>query len=418
MTMREFLSGQAFDCYTHFGAHPTRDGVRFRVYAPGARFVQLIGECNHWQGEEMYREEQGCWTVTLPQAWVGMLYKYKITGQDGSVVDHSDPFGFSTQLRPESASVVCDLSRFSFSDEEWMQKREKNYNRPVSIYEVHLGSFAQNPDDPNGWYSYEALAPKLIAHCKEHGFTHLELLPVSEHPSDNSWGYQTTGFFAPTSRSGTPTQLMSLVNQCHQHGIGVITDFVPVHFAIDAYSLHRFDGTPLYEYPDEDTGYSQWGSHNFNFGKGEVRSLLQSAANYWLDVYHFDGIRMDAICNAIYWLGDSRRGVNQRGVEFIQQMNLGLNRLHPTCMLMAEDSSDFLKVTAPVEYDGLGFDYKWDMGWMNDTLNYFKLEPLARKYHYHDIAVFLQRAVFAALLPRRSGSRQSHHCAEDVGGQL
>ena len=390
MTMREFLSGEAFDCYTHFGAHPTRDGVRFRVYAPNARFVQLIGECNHWQGEEMYREEQGCWTVTLPQAWTGMLYKYKITGADGSVVDHNDPFGFFTQLRPDSASIVCDLSRFTFSDEEWMKQRDKNYNRPVSIYEVHLGSFVQNPDDPNGWYSYEALAPKLIAHCKEHGFTHLELLPISEHPSDNSWGYQTTGFFAPTSRYGTPIQLMSLVNQCHQQGIGVITDFVPVHFAIDAYGLHRFDGTPLYEYPDGDTGYSEWGSHNFNLAKGEARSLLQSAANYWLGVYHFDGIRMDAICNAIYWLGNPDRGVNDQGVKFIQQMNLGLNRLHPTCMLMAEDSSDFLKVTAPVEYDGLGFDYKWDMGWMNDTLNYFKLEPLARQYHYNDITFSMQ----------------------------
>jgi 1,4-alpha-glucan branching enzyme len=220
---------------------------------------------------------------------------------------------------------------------------------------------------------------------KENHYTHIEFMPLSEHPADCSWGYQVTGFYSPTSRYGTAQDLQYLVNECHKAGIGVIMDFVPVHFAMDYYSLSRFDGTPLYEYPEREKGYSEWGSCNFNYYRGETRSFLQSAAAYWLDVYHCDGVRMDAISNVIYWQGNQDRGVNTGALDFIKEMNAGLQSLYPTAMLIAEDSSAFPKVTAPVSYDGLGFDYKWDMGWMNDTLDFFKLAPWERSANYHKL---------------------------------
>jgi 1,4-alpha-glucan branching enzyme len=266
-----------------------------------------------------------------------------------------------------------------------MKNRTKNYNEPMNIYEVHLGSWKSNANDPNGWYNYSQLADLLIPYAKENHITHLEFLPLSEHPADCSWGYQNTGFFSPTSRYGTTSQLKDLVNKCHNAGIGVIMDFVPVHFAIDGYALEKYDGTYLYEYPPSDVGISEWGTCNFNHSRGQTRSLLQSAANFWLDVFHFDGLRMDAISRAIYWGGDPARGVNQHTVDFIKNMNVGLQKRHPTAMLIAEDSTSFPKITAPVAYDGLGFDYKWDLGWMNDTLDYFRIAPWERHNHYHKL---------------------------------
>ncbi len=290
------------------------------------------------------------------------------------------------ELRPNSASVIVDLDQYKFHDRIWMDRRQKTYEQPMNIYEMHLGSWHTNPEDPNGWYTYEELAEPLIAYLKENHYNYVEFLPLSEHPADVSWGYQTTGYFSPTSRYGTAEQLKKLVDTCHQADIGVIMDFVPVHFAIDDYGLAMFDGTALYEYPNDAVGHSEWGTCNFMHSRGEVRSFLQSAAEYWLEEFHFDGIRMDAISRIIYWQGDPNRGVNGNAVEFIRYMNQELHRRHPTALLIAEDSTNFLKVTAPVEYNGLGFDYKWDLGWMNDTLNYFRTPPAERPSHYYKLS--------------------------------
>lgn len=391
MKMDEFYRGDAFDCYEYFGAHLEGDGVVFRVYAPNAAGVCLIGEFSNWENIEMTQKwQQQVYECYVENAKKGMLYKYRIYGRDGSVVEHCDPYGFSMELRPNFASVIVDLKEYQFTDEKWMAKRDKNYNKPMNIYEVHLGSWHTNPADENGYYRYEEIADRLISYVKENHFNYIEFLPLSEHPFDGSWGYQNTGFFAPTSRYGEPKGLKELIDKCHKNDIGVIMDFVPVHFARDGYGLPKFDGTALYEYDNQDVGESEWGSYNFIHSRGEVRSFLQSAANYWLSEYHFDGIRMDAISRAIYWQGDPRRGVNERSVEFIKTMNEGLHKIHPQAILIAEDSTDFLKVTAPVSYGGLGFDYKWDMGFMNDTLEYFKLEPVHRPANYHKLTFSMQ----------------------------
>lgn len=386
MNIHDFYVGKAFDAYEYFGAHAETDGVVFRTYAPNARAVWLIGEFNGWQEDPMIQEgKSGVFMAFSREARPGMMYKFKLLGQDGTITDHCDPYGFGMELRPNNASIIRDLSEYTFKDSAWMKKRDKNYNQPLNIYELHLGSWKTDEERENGWYRYCDIADELIAYVKENKYTHIEFLPLSEHPADCSWGYQNTGFFSPTSRYGTCRDFMELVDKCHQKGIGVIMDFVPVHFAIDDYALAKYDGTNLYEYPDSDVGVSEWGTRNFNFARGETRSFLQSAANYWLKEYHVDGIRMDAISRAIYWIGDPNRGVNQCSVDFIKGMNDGLHRLHPDVMLIAEDSTNFLKVTAPVAYEGIGFDYKWDMGWMNDTLEYFKIPPKERSAHYHKL---------------------------------
>lgn len=386
MNIRDFYVGKVFDAYDYFGAHPDKNGVWFRVYAPSAEKISLIGEFNQWEGQWMeHCENHGVYQLYVPDAKPGMLYKYKIYG-GGRVTDHCDPYGFGMELRPNSASVVVDLSEYKFHDRVWIDRRQKTYEQPMNIYEMHAGSWHTNPEDPNGWYNYAELAEPLIAYLKENHYNYVEFLPLSEHPADVSWGYQTTGYFSPTSRYGTAAQLKELIDKCHQADIGVILDFVPVHFAMDDYGLAMFDGTPLYEYPNAAVGHSEWGTCNFMHSRGEVRSFLQSAAEYWLEEFHFDGIRMDAISRIIYWQGDPNRGVNGNAVEFIRYMNQELHRRHPTALLIAEDSTNFLKVTAPVEYNGLGFDYKWDLGWMNDTLNYFKTPPSERPSHYYKLS--------------------------------
>ena len=267
-----------------------------------------------------------------------------------------------------------------------MKKRSIHREAPLNIYEVHFGSWRKKVnDDPEGWYTYREMADLLIPYLNENGYNYVELMPLSEHPCDESWGYQNTGFFAPTSRYGTPDDLRYFVNACHKHKIGVLMDFVPVHFAVDAYALWNYDGSALYEYPNQDVGYSEWGSCNFMHSRGEVRSFLQSAAAYWLAEYHFDGLRMDAVSNLIYWQGNEARGVNNLAVSFIQNMNQGLKDRFPTAMLVAEDSSSYPGVTKTVCDGGLGFDYKWDMGWMNDTLNYFRTAPEYRSANYHKL---------------------------------
>ena len=383
MLPQEYHTGACFDLYRHLGAHPCKGGWSFRIWAPGALDVQLEGDFNGWQGAPMSRDNAGVWSCTA-KAKEGQLYKFRVLGPDGSWVEHSDPCALAAELRPGTASRLFDLSHLEaqFTDGVWMAGQDKHYDRPMNIYEMHAGSWKRKPD--GSWYDYEELAQELIPWLVEHQYTHVELLPLAEHPFDGSWGYQNTGYFAPTSRYGTPVQFARFVNACHLAGIGVLMDFVPVHFAKNADGLARLDGTFLYEY-DSDVGQSEWGTCNFNFYRGEVRSFLNSAAAIWLDLYHCDGIRMDAISRALYWLGDPSRGVNQGAVQFLQNMNQGLHQRFPSAILTAEDSTNFLKVTAPVEYDGLGFDYKWDMGWMHDTLDFFATPFDQRRDAYHKL---------------------------------
>ena len=393
MNIQDFYIGKSFDAYEFFGAHKIGDKILFRVYAPNAAKVSLVGEFNDWQEEAMEQQHQsGIYSITSEKARVGMMYKYCIHTRDGQVVYHCDPYGFAMELRPNTASYIVDLDEYKFNDDEWMNNRDKCYNKPLNIYEIHMGSWMTRKDKDinNGWYRYNEIADTLINYVKENGFTHIEIMPLCEHPVDCSWGYQNTGFFSPTSRYGTNRDLKELIDKCHRANVGVILDFVPVHFAVDDYGLAKFDGTELYEYPHRDVGASEWGTCNFIHSRGEVCSFLQSSANYWLKEYHFDGLRMDAISRAIYWQGNPARGVNSCAINFIRNMNVGLHKLHPTAMIIAEDSTAYPKVTAPVEYNGLGFDYKWDLGWMNDTLEYFKISPKERPNHYYKLTFSME----------------------------
>lgn len=393
MNIQDFYIGKSFDAYEFFGAHKIGDKILFRVYAPNAAKVSLVGEFNDWQEEAMEQQHQsGIYSITSEKARVGMMYKYCIHTRDGQVVYHCDPYGFAMELRPNTASYIVDLDEYKFNDDEWMNNRDKCYNKPLNIYEIHMGSWMTRKDKEinNGWYRYNEIADTLINYVKENGFTHIEIMPLCEHPVDCSWGYQNTGFFSPTSRYGTNRDLKELIDKCHRANVGVILDFVPVHFAVDDYGLAKFDGTELYEYPHRDVGASEWGTCNFIHSRGEVCSFLQSSANYWLKEYHFDGLRMDAISRAIYWQGNPARGVNSCAINFIRNMNDGLHKLHPTAMIIAEDSTAYPKVTAPVEYNGLGFDYKWDLGWMNDTLEYFKIPPKERPNHYYKLTFSME----------------------------
>lgn len=389
--MRDYLQGHATAAYRFFGAHPDSNGCQFRVYAPKARRVWLICSHNGWEPIPMDYDFSGFYALYAPGAAPGDMYKFRIEQADGRIVDKADPYGVQMELRPKTASIINRLDGFKFTDAVWMHKRDIGYNIPLNIYELHCGSWRQKPHDPNqkedfGWLNYRELAKQLIPYLKENHFTHVELLPLSEHPFDGSWGYQVSGFYAVTSRYGTPQDFMAFVDACHANGIGVILDFVPVHFVTDEFSLIRFDGTPLYEYEEQDIAYSQWGSCNFDYYKPTVRSFLISAACFWLEHYHVDGLRMDAISNVLYWQGDMSRGINIGGVQFLKELNYQIKQRFPNVMLIAEDSTNFLKVTAPVHYDGLGFDYKWDMGWMNDTLDFFRMPPAQRCSRYHQLS--------------------------------
>ncbi len=384
MDMYGFYTGRIFDAYEYLGCHVTEKGSVFRVFAPAALKVSVIGDFNNWTETEMDKIYDGnFWESEVPGAAEGMRYKYRIYRQDGKFIDHCDPYGFGMELRPENASVIRSLSAYQFHDDKWLRSRTDGKDKPVNIYELHRGSWKTNKEDENGWYRYHVLADHLIPYVKEQGYNYIELLPVSEHPSDNSWGYQSTGLYSPTSRYGTMDELKEFIDKCHQNGIGVLLDFVPVHFAVDDYALANFDGTPLYEYPHTDVGYSEWGSKNFNHSRGEVQSFLQSNANYWIKEYHFDGLRMDAISNIIYWQGNPDRGENRNATAFIRNMNRELKKRYPSIILAAEDSTAYPMVTGPAEKGGLGFDYKWDMGWMNDTLSFMQQNPEKRRNEYH-----------------------------------
>ena len=383
MELEEFYNGNEWYAYRYLGAHIANDGVVFRVYAPRAQKVALIGSFNGWHDQMMQRSgPSGIYTLTVSDAGEGDMYKFRIYHYDGTWTDKADPYGFSMEMRPCSASIIVNEKQGIFTDGEWMEHRSKLYDEPLHIYEIHFGSWKAKG---NRWYRYEEMAEELIPYLKEMGYTHVEIMPLNEHPLDESWGYQSTGFFAPTSRYGTPDGLKQFVNACHMAGIGVILDFVIVHFAVDEYGLADFDGEALYELSFPDVKYSEWGSCNFAHGRGETASFLKSCANYWLTEFHFDGLRMDAVSNIIYWRGRENCGINEEALHFVQSLNKGLQRIHPSAVLIAEDSTNYLKVTVPVEYGGLGFDYKWDLGFMHDTLRFFGYSIEERREHYEDI---------------------------------
>lgn len=395
-SMDEFYRGTSSNAYKYFGAHPAEEeaaGVIFRVYAPAAYQVEVIGDFNGWDGwnHKMNKNSNGVFELSVPEARVGQLYKFRVYQQGGNVVDKADPYAFHSELRPNTASIITRIDGVNvFHDSDWMQKRTKCYDQPMNIYEMHMGSWRKpygksEADGGAQWFRYDEIAYELVKYLKENNYTHVEVMPLAEYPFDGSWGYQVSQYYSATSRYGTPEQLMKFVDVCHENNIGVLIDFAFVHFVKDNYSLGNFDGTSLYEYPPSDVDQSEWGSYNFNLAKGEVQSYILSCAAFWLDTYHFDGIRMDAINNAIYWMGNKDRGVNDRSVSFFKRMNQQLNNEFNNVILIAEDSSDYPGVTAPVEKGGLGFDYKWDMGWMNDTLEYMKIDPLFRRGSHNKI---------------------------------
>ncbi|HJA92270.1 MAG TPA: 1,4-alpha-glucan branching protein GlgB [Candidatus Eisenbergiella merdipullorum] len=386
MDMYGFYTGKIFDAYEYLGCRPGRAGAVFRTFAPAADRISVIGSFNGWMETPMNKIYDGnFWECVIPEARTGDMYKYRIWRKDGTFRDHCDPYGLGMELRPQTASFIRDMTAYRFRDAGWMKRRSDCRKEPLNIYEIHAGSWKKKGKEETDWYRYDELADLLIPYLKECGYNYVELMPLGEHPSDASWGYQQTGFFSPTSRYGTADELKRMVDLFHQNGIGLILDFVPVHFAVDDYALADYDGTALYEYPSPDVGNSEWGSRNFMHSRGEVRSFLQSCADYWLKEYHFDGLRMDAISNMIYWQGQPERGVNRNAVEFLQYMNRGLKERHPGILLAAEDSTSFPGVTKGADAGGLGFDYKWDMGWMNDTLDYFRTDPEYRTGEYHKL---------------------------------
>ena len=383
-----FHQGSGTNMYMFFGAHFTNEsgeGVRFTVYAPHARTVSVVGGFNNWDINAARMERTGftgVWSVFVPGIREWESYKYYIEDRNGNPIYKADPYAFYSETRPETASKVYDIRQLKWSEGAWMKKRSKGFDSPISIYEVYAGGWKRQEKYP---YTYGMLEAELIPYVKEHGYTHIELMPLNEYPFDGSWGYQASGYFSVTSRYGNPTEFASFVNACHKAGIGVIMDMVPVHFVKDDFGLRMFDGEPLYEYRKREDAESEWGTLNFDLWNEEVRSFLISAAEFWLDIYHIDGLRMDAVSNLIYWGGNRDRGTNDGSLYFIKRMNYYLSKDYPDVMLIAEDSSDFPKVTWSTLDGGLGFDYKWDLGWMNDTLRYFELDPVYRKYHHNKL---------------------------------
>ena len=389
MNFESFYGGGCFEAYEYLGAHVTESGTVFRTYAPNAVKIFVIGEWNNWEEtDELKRTiDNKFFELECPGAKAGMMYKYRIYRYDGRFIDHCDPYGYGMQLRPENASVIRDLTDYKFTDEKWISQRGNFHKKPVNIYELHLGSWRKkDKESETGWFTYDELGEQLASYLKEMGYNFVELMPVCEHPSDESWGYQNTGYFSPTSRYGTAEQLMKMIDTLHNNGIGVILDWVPVHFAVDDYALADYDGTPLYEYGSSDVAYSEWGSCNFMHSKGEVKSFLQSSAKFWLKEFHFDGLRLDAISRIIYWQGNENRGYNQDAIDFLKGLNYRLRDMFPNCILVAEDSTQYPNITAPVNSGGLGFDFKWDMGWMHDTLEFFQKPYDERKSCYNQLS--------------------------------
>ena len=391
--------------YDVLGAHPRThqgvDGVSFAVWAPNARSVRIVGDFDRWDGRLMPMRSLGAtgvWELFVPSIGPGELYKFEILGSDGKLRLKADPLSFAMQVRPETASRVWDPSVYPWTDDVWMAERATRdpYRSPMAAYEVHLGSWMRNDD--GSWLGYRKAAEKLVVHCSRFGFTHVELLPVAEHPFDGSWGYQVTGYYAPTARFGNPDDFSTLVDTLHNAGIGVIVDWVPAHFPTDDFALRRFDGTALYEHADPQRGeHPDWGTLIFDFGRPEVRNFLVANALFWLDRYHIDGLRVDAVASMLYldysreageWTPNIHGGrENLEAVTFLREMNERVYGLFPGAVTIAEESTSFPGITRPTYLGGIGFGFKWDMGWMHDTLEYFSEEPIHRRFH-HDKLTF------------------------------
>ncbi len=397
-----FGTGVHYEAYRILGARLTEHhgvkGVRFAVWAPSARTVSVIGDFNHWDGRVNPMRSMGSggvWELFVPGIEEGVHYKFEIHAQDGERLIKADPYAFATEHRPRNASVVAEVDRFQWSDHRWMEQRQHRHqpNQPMNVYEVHLTSWRR----PYGnWLGYRELAHQLAEYCNEMGFTHVELMPIAEHPLDESWGYQVTGFYSVTSRHGSPEDFQYFVNHLHQHNIGVIVDWVPGHFPCDDFSLARFDGTHLYEHADPKQGFHpHWSTSIFNFGRREVSNFLIANALFWLEIMHVDALRVDAVASMLYldygrehgeWIPNVYGGKeNLEAIEFLRHMNSIVHQRCPGALTIAEESTAFGGVTCPVEYDGLGFDLKWNMGWMNDTLRYFSKDSIYRSHHHNDL---------------------------------
>ena len=402
----EGRSGHAWQC---FGAHPAivdeLSGYRFRVWAPNATAVSVFGDFNLWEAtaHPMTPLEGGIWERFIPDLQIYDTYKYAVFSQDGSMTAKADPYAFHAETRPGNASKIYDLSGYTWGDSPWIKRRTKYspYHKPMNVYECHLASWRRT--DTDDFLSYREMATYLVPYVKELGFTHVELLPITEFPFDGSWGYQCTGYFAATSRFGTPHDLMYLIDQLHQAGVGVILDWVPAHFPRDEFGLYHFDGTPTYEYADACRGENAgWGTNVFDLGRNEVRSFLFSSALFWLEMFHMDGLRVDAVSSVLYldfgreggnWLPNIYGGrENLEAISFFQQLNTMAFGAIPNVLMIAEESTSFPKVTHPVDTGGLGFNFKWNMGWMNDICHYLKLDPFFRQHHHNDVTFSMMYA--------------------------
>jgi 1,4-alpha-glucan branching enzyme len=391
--------------YEKLGAHLIAvdgvAGVHFAVWAPNARRVSVAGDFNRWDARRHAMRVlggTGIWELFVPGLQEGMLYKFELKGQFDQIIEKADPHGYAAELRPKTASVVWDIEKHRWGDQEWMARRaETRYlEEPMAIYEVHLGSWMRVPQEGDRFLTYSELAQQLVEYVKEMGYTHIELLPVMEHPLDASWGYQVIGYFAPTSRFGTPDDFQYFVDHCHQNGIGVILDWVPAHFPRDAHGLARFDGSALYEHADPRKGEQRdWGTLIFNYGRNEVRNFLTASGLFWLDKYHIDGLRVDAVASMLYldysrrpgeWVPNQYGGnENLEAIDFLKRFNELAHELYPGAVTIAEESTAFTGVSKPVYLGGLGFTFKWNMGWMNDTLSYIQKDPVHRKYHHNNL---------------------------------
>ncbi len=390
--VNEFLLGRSFNLHKFMGAHLLKDkkgnvtATQFTVYAPNAHEVRLISDFNDYEGWKHVLTKihhLGIFRIEIPGNLEWATYKYEIHSNNGRVIYKADPFGFFAEVRPQTASKVCELNGYPWSDQDWIKNKRKSYQEPLLIYEVHLGSWRRKYGQ---FKPYNEIVDELISYVVDQGFTHVELMPVYEYPLDDSWGYQGTGYFAATSRFGVPKDFMYLIDRMHQAGIGIFMDWVLGHICKDAHGLSFFDGTPLYEFNDSERRENvTWGTNNLDFSKGITRSFMLSALTFWMDYFHVDGYRIDAVSYLIYYLGNKQNGVNQDAINFIRQASFHLFGKDDRVLFMAEDSTDFPYVTHPVDTGGMGFNYKWNMGFMNDVLRYFKEDPIHRKYHHDKI---------------------------------